>query len=304
MKGVLLLQREQRFLKHAATFAKLLNFAPPPTEVTPVGSIVFRKLRTDIPIDYFGLMRQVPDPSKGSFSKFNRFSGAKYDGDRGMSGSYWGTLSGTSAECYYYNFVHGYDPNAGGPLRLMPSMEPIAVIGANSSLPYYAEEGAPELLPQAGNFDANLIMARTVRRIETLCLDYANPRFLEWQQRFTQKARAELDDLQFNDLIEAIYDPEFKSFSRLIANNGYVNGCEALTAKSVRAKEYSAPEFDPSDANNLVLFGHDGKSLSGMLVGTGMIEMRSDITGHRAELKSFSAYPSLVERSLVPADHE
>jgi hypothetical protein len=297
--------RNALFAKQARTFETTVNKLTFPTRITPAGTTVFRFVGNNPSrkLDYFDLFCQLPPgPDRGSRSSFNRWSGLRSDGvTPGVGGSYWGSTHGISAESFFYSCLRGYDPSV-GPRRLLPSMTPLVVAGVQSRLPYHAEEGAPKVLPFSGNYDTNILIARTVRDIEVVDMDVTSARFQEWNYRVSRSMRAELDGLEFSDVAAAINDGEFKELSRLVSNVAYANAHEALVAKSVRQNSYSAPAYDPNEANNLVIFGRDREPFTDKLVGTGVIEIRPDPTaGAQATIKPVTVYPPKEERALVLA---
>jgi hypothetical protein len=217
----------------------------------------------------------------------------------GVSASYWGSTDGISAEGFFYSCLLGYDPSV-GPRRLLPPMTPLIIAGAQSRLPYHAEQGAPSMLPFSGSYNTNILIARTVRDIEVVDMDVASDRFQDWNSRISRAVKAELDALGFEDFAAAITDSEFKDLSRLVANLAYANAHEALAAKSVRQSVYDAPSYDASQANNLIIFGRDREPFTDKLVGTGVIEIRPDpIAGAQATIKPLTVYPAKEERGLV-----
>ena len=221
-----------------------------------------------------------------------------------MSGSYWGSTHGISAETFFYSCIKGYDPSA-GPLRLLPNMSPLLIAELQSRLPYCPERlDIPAELPFSGNYNMNIVIAKTICNIETVNMDVTSDPFKEWAHRLTKLLRVELDDLEFNDIGEAIEDGEFREISRLIGNSAHGRGYKALASKSARRDAYDAPAYDPTNANNVVFLGKDGEPVTGELVGKGVIEVRPnpDVnargSGAMATIKPMSVYPSPPDSTI------
>jgi hypothetical protein len=179
-------------------------------------------------------------------------------------------------------------------------MVPLLVAGVNSTLPFHAEEGAPRAIPFSGNYNTNILIARTVRDIEVADMNPASERFQEWNFRLSRTTRAELDALEFKDIAEAMGDGEFTGLSRLVAHSAYANAIEALSAKSVRKDLYAADGYSSNQAENLIIFGRDRESFADKLIATAVIEIRADAkAGAKATLQPIGVYADKFERGLV-----
>jgi hypothetical protein len=121
----------------------------------------------------------------------------------------------------------------------------------------------------------------------------------------TQRLRGVLSSLEFNNFGEAISDPEFKEVPRLLANNCYTNGIDAIFARSARSDVIGDPRFNVDDANIFVFLGKDGQPLFDKLVGSAVIELSPHPTDQAtATAESLSALPNLTERGLAKHDGE
>jgi hypothetical protein len=151
----------------------------------------------------------------------------------------------------------------------------------------------------------NIVIAKLIRNIEIVNMDVTSDQFKDWADPLTKLLRPELDDLQFLDIAAAIEDPEFREIPRLIGNLAHAKGHDALGSKSARRNAYDVPAYDPTNANNLVIFGMDKEPLTDMLVGRGVIEVRlnTDVNapspGAKATIKPMSVYPDPPNSSLV-----
>jgi hypothetical protein len=286
--------------KLAKSFETKLSCVKFPTQVIPGGTSLFRFIDQKYNLSYFQVFSQLPPgPRRGADSLENRWSGRKSDGlTPGISGSYWGSTDGVSAETFFYSCLKGYDPSA-GILRLLPNMAALFIGGLSSRLPYCPEGvDVPPELPFSGNYSMNIVIAKTICNIETANMDVTSDQFKDWAHGITKSLRAELDDLEFDDIGEAIQDGEFREISRLVGNSAYDKGCNALRSKSTRRHGYNAPAYDPTNANNVVLFGKDGEPITGMLVGKGVIKVRPSTEadargpGAKATIEPMSVYPS------------
>jgi hypothetical protein len=200
-----------------------------------------------------------------------------------------------SAECMYYNAFEGANPT--GPLRLMPPLDPVPIIGAGQFQPYYGHEGVPLEMPQALNFNANVLVARLVRMMEAMNFDLSDDQVQEWNDQISKLLDAELDDLGADSLLHAVYDPDERAVGREVVNLLQVTGPNPplIVASSARA-DISPGTIEPDEARNLIVLGGDGDSLANVFVGTGIIRHRTDTNGHTATLGGFD---ETVIRSLA-----
>lgn len=300
------LLRQLRFSKLASSFETTLSSMKLPTQIIPAGTSLYRFIDPKYILNYYQVFSQLPPGAgRGADSSDNRWSGRKSDGlTPGVSGAYWGSTHGISAETFFYSCIKDYDPSV-GPLRLLPQMTPLLINGVQSRLPYCAERDAPAELPFSGNYSMNIVIAKLIRNIETVDMDVTSDRFKDWADAVTKLLRAELDDLEFTNIAAAIEDPEFREIPRLIGNLAYAKGHEALGSKSARRDGYNVPAYDPTNANNFVFFGKDQEPLTDKLVGRGVIEVRlnTDVNapspGAKATIKPMSVYPDPPNSSLL-----
>lgn len=228
---------------------------------------------------YSDLFRLPPDnDGVGGKSRSNRFTGLLPDGSVGLSGSYWGTSNGVAAEDHYYQCWKGYDGS--GPPRLMAAYGHVLVQRILGKLKYGMDGDVPQQLLFSGNSATNLLVARTIRPIESLNLNLGSDEVQDFLAKVEVHFKPMLDALQFPTLQAAIEDPDFRDFARSVAFGGATGSrSEGIWVRSVREEAKGLRGFDPDDANNLVLVGQGRDTLTDRLVGCGVIEIRSDSNG-------------------------
>jgi len=278
-------------------FAASLRSKRLPTRIIPYETRVYRYINPSPGrrLDYNKLFRQRPG---GSTADAARWSGPKDGATPGVSGSYWGSLHGMAAECFFYSTLDGYDPKA-GPLRLLPPMTPLFVGEARSRTSYLAGEDDPKQIPFSANYNTDIIIAKLMRDLEVADMDVTSEAFQEFNYRLSREMRAELDLLEFTDFSDAIGDPDFRDLARLVGNEAYAKKLKGLVAKSARAGVYKASAYDPKKADIVVILGEESESFSPIVFGQAIIEVRTDENGPTAKICPIPEDPNPSERALA-----
>jgi hypothetical protein len=230
--------------------------------------------------NYSDLFRLPPDEEgKGGYSNSNRFTGITNKGTLGLNGSYWGTANGVAGEDTYYSMWRGYDGS--GPPRLIAKSGYVVVQRAKHALNSWEDQDIPKQILYSGNNATNIIVARTIKPIPCLNLDFGDPVVQSLVARCEPLFRQMLDALEFNSLEEAIEDPEFREFAREFVHAAcketQVEGIWVRTVRHELGERLDG--FKKEGACNLILLGNGNETLTDRLVGCGVIKIRSNSNG-------------------------
>lgn len=148
-------------------------------------------------------------------------------------------------------------------------------------LNFWEDRDVPKQLLFSGNAATNIIIARTIRQVRCLNLDLSDGSVQAHLKQYQSKFYQLLTALEFDSLEEAIEDSEFREFARQ-----YVYGaCKKMKVEGiwVRTVRHQLGQllngFNKSTAHNLIFLGDGNGTLSDRLVGSGVIQIRSDSAG-------------------------